>query len=144
MQVLVSKPTDPLDRACVIEHGLAGRRVIGSPDYPDTDEQVRAELGGAFDRCYHPAGVARQMAAIVASGSRVPLLARITAPTLVVHGTADPLVRIEAGHDTARRIPGARLEIVPGMGHDLPPLLTDRLVDLIAGHTKSVVVERAA
>ena len=136
MQVLMSRPENPLDRECVIEHGLAGRRVIGSPDYPDDDEQVRDELGRAFDRCYHPAGVARQMAAVIASGSRVPLLARIAAPTLVIHGAADPLVDIEAGRDTARRIPGARFEVIAGMGHDLPSALVPRLVDLIVEHTR--------
>ena len=66
----------------------------------------------------------------------VPLLARIAAPTLVIHGAADPLVHIEAGRDTARRIPGARLEVVAGMAHDLPSALVPRLVDLVVEHAR--------
>ena len=135
MAVLMEAPERPDDRECVVEHGLAGRRVIGSPGYPDTDEAVRDELGRAFDRCRHPEGVARQMAAISASGSRVEILKGITVPTLVIHGADDPLVKLEGGRDTARHIPGAALEVIDGMGHDLPVGLVPRLVDLILRHT---------
>jgi pimeloyl-ACP methyl ester carboxylesterase len=71
----------------------------------------------------------RQLAAITVNGDRRAKLAKITAPTLVMHGDADPLVRVEGGRDTAACIPGAELEIIPGMGHDLPPALYDRVVD---------------
>jgi pimeloyl-ACP methyl ester carboxylesterase len=136
MAVLTSQPDRPGERSSVIEHGLAGRRVIGSPGYRDPDDTVRAELGVAFDRCHHPAGVARQLAAVIAAGSRAELLARIRVPTLVIHGTDDPLVQPEGGRDTARRIPQASLELIPGMGHDIPQGLVRRLVDLVAEHTR--------
>ncbi|MEE2673056.1 MAG: alpha/beta fold hydrolase [Myxococcota bacterium] len=135
MAFLMGAPERPDDRECAVEHGLAGRRVIGSPGYPDTDEAVRDELGRAFDRSRDPDGVARQMAAIAASGSRVEILKGITAPTLVIHGADDPLVKVEGGLDTARHIPGAALEVIDGLGHDLPRGLVPRLVDLILRHT---------
>ena len=72
-------------------------------------------------RGYYPAGVTRQLVAIIASGDRRRLLRKIGAPTLVIHGAADPLVPVEAGRDTARHIAGAKLEVIDGMGHDLPP-----------------------
>ena len=134
MAVLMSRPSDPTDRECVIEHGLVGRRVIGSPGHPDDDATIREVLGRAYDRCYYPEGVVRQMAAVRASGSRVALLREITAPTLVIHGSDDPLIPVEGGRDTARRIPGAALEVIEGMGHDLPGALVPRLVALTAEH----------
>ena len=135
MQALTQPPERPDDRECVVEHGLWARRVLGSPDYPDPDEVVRDEFGRAFDRCRNPAGVTRQMAAIAASGSRVELLKQIEVPTLVIHGIEDPLVKVEAGRDTARHVPGAVLEEIAGMGHDLPQGLVPRIVDLILEHT---------
>ena len=127
-------PERPDDRGCVIEHGLAGRRVIGSPGYRDSEHAMRQELGRAFDRCRHPEGVARQLAAVAASGSRVDLLRTITAPSLVIHGSDDPLVPPECGRDTAKHIPGASLEMIEGMGHDLPLGLVPRLLELVLGH----------
>lgn len=136
MRVLTESPERPTDRMCVVEHGLKGRRVIGSPGYVDPDEVVREELGQAFDRCHHPQGVARQMAAVIASGSRVELLQGVHAPTLVIHGTDDPLVRPAAGRHTAEQIPGAQLEEIEGMGHDLPLGLVPKLVGMILDHTR--------
>ena len=137
MRVLMERPERPDDRDCVVEHGLAGRRVIGSPGFVDPDDVVRAELGAAFDRCHHPVGVARQMAAVTASGSRADRLPGITAPTLVIHGLSDPLVHPEGGRDTAKRIPGARLVEIEGMGHDLPSGLMPRLAALVLEHVGS-------
>lgn len=137
MEALTQTAERPDDRECVVEHGLWARRVLGSPGYPDTDEVVRDELGRAFDRCRNPAGVMRQMAAIAASGSRVDLLKQIKVPTLVIHGVDDPLVRVEAGRDTARHVPGAVLEEIGGMGHDLPQGLVPQIVDLILKHTSN-------
>ncbi len=74
-----------------------------------------------FDRSFTPLGTVRQMAAIFAHGNRVPRLGAVTAPTLVIHGLADPLVPVEGGRDTAKSIPGAQLLEIEGMGHDLPP-----------------------
>jgi len=136
MRVLTESPERPEDRDCVVELGLKGRRIVGSPGYVDSDDAVRQELGEAFDRCNHPQGVARQMAAVLASGSRVELLARIEAPTLVIHGADDLLVHPEGGRHTAAQIPGARLEEIEGMGHDLPFGLVPELVDLVLDHAR--------
>ena len=136
MRVLTESPERPEDRDCVVELGLKGRRVVGSPGYVDPDETVRQELGEAFDRCNHPQGVARQMAAVIASGSRVELLRGIQSPTLVIHGTEDPLVHPEGGRHTAEQVAGARLEEIEGMGHDLPYGLVPRLVELVVEHAK--------
>ena len=83
-------------------------------------------------RAWRPDGTARQLAAIVADGDRSALVARIQSPTCVIHGQVDPLVPVGAGHDLAARIPGATLDIVPGMGHDLPVQLLPRFADNIA------------
>jgi pimeloyl-ACP methyl ester carboxylesterase len=136
MRVLTESPERPEDRDCVVELGLKGRRVVGSPGYVDPDEIVRQELGEAFDRCNHPQGVARQMAAVIASGSRVELLRSVEAPTLVIHGTEDPLVHPEGGRHTAEQVAGARLEEIEGMGHDLPHGLVPRLVELVVEHAR--------
>ncbi|WP_372797285.1 alpha/beta fold hydrolase [Litorivivens sp.] len=113
--------------------------LIGSPAYPPNDEALRARLLAGYRRSYCPGGTARQLAAIAACGSRVNELKRIIAPTLVIHGRDDALVPVEGGEDTARHIPGARLEVIDGMGHDLPePLLSD-FVEMIAGHAGAAV-----
>jgi pimeloyl-ACP methyl ester carboxylesterase len=136
MQVLMSAPEDPTDRECVIRHTMKGRRVIGSPGYPQDDTSLRREVAAAYDRCYDPDGIARQMVAVISGGSRATLLAEIKAPTLVIHGADDPLVPVECGRDTAKRIPSARLEIIPGMGHEISPGLTATLGHLIADHAE--------
>jgi pimeloyl-ACP methyl ester carboxylesterase len=130
MDALMARPQDPSDPDFV-KDTVARAKVIGSPDYPwppgALAERARAEAARAFN----PPGVARQMAAVRASGDRRPRLAAITAPTVVLHGEADPLVPVAGGRDTAAGIPGAELVTVPGMGHDLPPALYDIFVDTI-------------
>lgn len=88
-------------------------------------------------RAYDPAGTLRQLLAIIAAPDRRARLKRISAPTLVIHGVDDPLVPLEAGRDTARSIPGARLMAIEGMGHDLPPALWPVLVEAIAAHCRA-------
>jgi pimeloyl-ACP methyl ester carboxylesterase len=109
--------------------------LIGSPAYrPQSQAErqaLRERLRASVQRAYRPAGVARQLVAVVADGDRSPLLARITAPTHIVHGAADPLVPVAAAHDLQARIAGATLEVIEGMGHDLPPALWPRLADAI-------------
>lgn len=95
-------------------------RVIGSPGYPHNEEWLRDVGGRAYDRGHDPAGARRQLAAIRASGDRRPGLAGVRVPTLVLHGAADPLIRPAGGRATAAAVPGARLVVYPGMGHDLP------------------------
>jgi pimeloyl-ACP methyl ester carboxylesterase len=115
----------------------AGTEVVKAFSYPDPAraENAYAELvGRAFDRGYYPVGTVRQLLAIVADGSRVDMLKTIKAPTLVIHGGADPLVPKEGGIDTAKHITGAKLEIIEAMAHDLPPSQIGRMVQLIADH----------
>jgi len=116
-----------------------GTELVRSFSYPDParPENAHAEMTAkAFDRGYYPVGTRRQLLAIIADGSRVERLKKITTPTLVVHGGADPLVPKEGSEDIARHVPGARLEIIDEMAHDLPPSQVGRMVDLIAGHAK--------
>lgn len=114
-----------------------GADLVRSFSFPDParPDNAHAEMAAqAFDRGYYPVGTRRQLLAIIADGSRVERLMRIKVPTLVVHGGADPLVPKEGSEDIARHIPGARLEIIEDMAHDLPPSQVDRMVDLIADH----------
>jgi pimeloyl-ACP methyl ester carboxylesterase len=120
------------DTEAIVNHlvGLLG--VIGSPAFPPDPAQLRARLRAATQRAFRPDGTARQLMAVVADGDRTPLLARIQAPTRVIHGEADPLVPVAAGRDLAARIAGAEADFIPGMGHDLPLQLMPRLADGIA------------
>lgn len=116
--------------------GAMVSKAIGSPGYPADPERLAANLARDFARSFHPTGAARQMAAIVADGDRRARLANVKAPTLVIHGADDPLVPVTGGEDTAAAIPGAELLVIPGMGHDLPLALVDRIADGIAGVAK--------
>lgn len=128
------KPAPP-ERAAYVDHFVAGARVFGSPGFPTPEAELR-ELGGrCFDRAFDPAGVARQLAAVQAAGDRREALRKLSTPTLVIHGRDDPLLPMECGVDTAENIPGAALELIDGMGHDVPEPLFERLVALISEHT---------
>jgi pimeloyl-ACP methyl ester carboxylesterase len=131
----MSRPEDPGDRESVIRHSVWVLKVIGSPGYPPGDDYLRAVAERAYDRCYCPEGITRQMLAILTGGVRTELLRHIRVPTLVIHGVDDPLIPLEAGVDTANRIPGAALRLIPGMGHDIAPALIPTLVESIAEHT---------
>ena len=137
MAVLANRPMsgDPED---MIAYSVRAARVIGSPGYPATEERLQRRVRSDFERGWYPQGVARQMAAIVADGDRRAMLKTITAPTLVIHGEADPLVPLAGGKDTEANIPGARLLTIPGMGHDLPLALVDTLADAVAGHAREL------
>src|SRR3954469_7747211 len=129
MSVLLGKV--PTDREAYLERIVKLFTMIGSPGFPPDEEELRKRAGMAYDRGINPAGSARQLAAIIASGDRPPMLAKITAPTLVIHGDGDKLVAPSGGKATARAIPGARLLVVEGMGHDLPRAVWPRIVDAI-------------
>jgi pimeloyl-ACP methyl ester carboxylesterase len=133
-RALLSRPGNPGDAESVIDHLVGVFGVIGSPGFPAKPEELRDQLTRSVRRSYHPAGVARQLVAIIASGDRRRLLRNVTAPTLVIHGADDPLVPVEAGRDTARHIAGAKLTVIEGMGHDLPAALLPMLVAAIAAH----------
>ncbi|MCW5890862.1 MAG: alpha/beta fold hydrolase [bacterium] len=132
--VLMSPP--PPDREGAIASAVTAFRTIGSPGYPIEEDFLRARAAAAYDRGFHPLGIGRQLAAILSSGSRRAGLAGVRVPTLVIHGRQDPLVPLACGEDTAGAVPGARLEVIDGMGHDLPPALWPRLVELISEHTR--------
>jgi pimeloyl-ACP methyl ester carboxylesterase len=129
--ILLSKR--PSDRNAFIERGVNTFRVIGSPGYEFDEQHVREVCGRSFDRGQSAAGVARQLHAVTASGDRTADLERLDLPVTVVHGNRDPLVRPAGGRATAAAIPGARLKIIDGMGHDLPRDLYPTFAEEIAG-----------
>ena len=113
----------PRGREAYVERLVKTFKLIGSPAYPMDEPQFREMAGRMYERSHNPRGVLRQMHAISASGDRTAALRKLRLPTTVIHGTRDPLVRPSGGRATARAIPGARLRIVEGMGHDLPRAL---------------------
>src|SRR4051812_33070136 len=127
---LLRKPAT--DREIQISRVMKLFKVVGSPGFERDEAELREMLELSFERGSDPAGMARQLGAIVASGDRTAAVRRISAPTLVIHGTKDKMVRLSGGRATARAIPGARLMLVPGMGHDLPrgawPQILDGIV----------------
>jgi pimeloyl-ACP methyl ester carboxylesterase len=115
----------------VIHQMLRAVRVIGSPGYPADEGEVAAVAGLAYDRCYDPIGVARQAIATVASGDRTEGLRQLAVPTLVIHGLDDRMCDVSGGRATAGAIPGAKLVLIEGMGHNLPPGLRVQLAERI-------------
>jgi pimeloyl-ACP methyl ester carboxylesterase len=130
LAVLLRRP--PGHREGYIEHVVKAFEQIGSPGFERSEEDFRAMLGRAYDRGINPAGTARQLAAILASGDRSPMLRTIKVPALVIHGTQDKLVHASGGRATARAIPGARLMMIEGMGHDMPRGAWPRIIEGIA------------
>jgi pimeloyl-ACP methyl ester carboxylesterase len=121
------------DRESYVANQIAGLRVFGSPAYAD-EARWRAAAEQSYDRSFTPDGTRRQFMAVGASGSRADGLRSVTTPTLVIHGSADTLIDPIGGRRTAELVPGARFELIDGMGHDYPPQLWERWVDLVAGH----------
>jgi pimeloyl-ACP methyl ester carboxylesterase len=132
------------DRATYIAQTAALFDIIGSPGFEREDDALRELLGAMYDRGHDPGSVTRQLAAILASGNRTAELRRITAPTLVIHGTADKLVAPSGGRATARAIPGARLLMIQGMGHDLPRGAWPQLIGAIVENTGRAATPSAA
>ncbi len=132
MAVLLAKA--PRGREEAIERAVRTFRVIGSPGFPFEEERVRQISGRSYDRGHSAAGVLRQLHAIASSGDRTQALRRIIAPALVIHGNRDPLIRPAGGRATARAIPGARLKMIDGMGHDLPRQLWPLFVNEVAAN----------
>ena len=123
---MIARPKRPGDPASVVEHYVGLFRLIGSPAYPADKDELRERFRASIARAYRPAGTARQMVAIAADGDRSRLLGEIRVPTHVIHGAADALVPVAAGQHVAARIGGATLDVVGGMGHDLPHPLWPR------------------
>ena len=122
----------------LIDFNAAASKVFTGKGRPTPDEMIWERNSAAITRCYYPEGTSRQYAAIVASGDRGELCSGIIIPFLVVHGVDDPLVLKEAGIDTAEKVPGAKLHLVEGMGHDLPPSCLEEVTGVIIEHMKSV------
>ena len=140
--IFLRKPVS--DQAAAIDSVIATFKLIGSPDFPFDEDELRAVAERSYARGYDPSGTGRQLAAIIAAGDRTAEVAKITAPTLVVHGTRDVMVTPSGGKATARAIKGARLVLIDGMGHDLPRDLWDRITGLIEGNIARAATQRAA
>lgn len=128
--------TPPQDRDAYLEHHCKVLRTLRGPHFGEDVITDRERAIRNFERGLSPAGVARQLAAIFASGNRTLALTRVKTPTLVIHGDADPLIRVAGGRATAAAITGSKLEIMPGMGHTLPRPLWPRITDAIAAHCR--------
>jgi pimeloyl-ACP methyl ester carboxylesterase len=124
----------PAERNAYIEHMLASQNVLSGSGFPHDPEATRKLAGRLFDRAFYPAGVARQVAAILSSGSRKDALAAVRAPTLVIHGLEDPLVPVEGGLDTHDAIAGSELLLINGLGHNLPRGVWPTVLDAIQKH----------
>lgn len=119
------------DLESIVADNLARYETLASPAYPTDRERLRRLFADEYERNFDPRGVARQLAALIASGDRRPLLRSIKAPTVVVHGAADQLIPAACGEDVARHIAGAELRLIAGMGHDFPVALSAVLADAI-------------
>jgi pimeloyl-ACP methyl ester carboxylesterase len=130
---LLSPPAS--DRQEAIDRTVSIFRIIGSPGFDLDEAELREQAGLSYDRADDPLGVARQLLAIIASGDRTERLRSISVPTLVIHGAGDPLVDVSGGRATAAAVPGAELDVIEGMGHDLPralwPEITERIAALV-------------
>jgi pimeloyl-ACP methyl ester carboxylesterase len=138
LQVMLSRPKDHAE-ATLVAHYVRLFQAIGSPAWPEPPELLRERILASVRRGgYHPAGTARQLAAVAADTGRAKELDAIRVPTLVLHGAADPLLPVACAQDSARRIPGARLVTIAGMGHDLPAAAVERLLPPLLDHLRLV------
>jgi pimeloyl-ACP methyl ester carboxylesterase len=135
---LLRPPAGNRDEA--IEASLVGSRVLSSPGFPFDLDLMTRRAGAAYDRSYRPDGTGRQLAAILASPDRTEGLGRVKLPFLVIHGEDDPLVSVSGGKATAAAVPGSRLILIPGMGHDLPDAAWDQIIGAIVANTALAAV----
>ncbi len=134
LRAILTGPPPGSPRDVIIDNAVRVSAIIGSPRYRSTEEQVRADAAEGFDRSYYPSGVARHFDAILNSGSLVHYNRRTVAPTVVIHGRADKLMRPFGARAVARTISGARLVLIDGMAHDLPPQLWDRVIGVLGSN----------
>jgi pimeloyl-ACP methyl ester carboxylesterase len=126
----------PAEREAYIEHMLGVYKALAGPGFIFDEEWTRKITAESYDRCFYPQGKVRHTVAVLTHGNRVPALASVNVPALVVHGISDPLFLVDAGTDTAKAIPGAQLMLIEGMGHDLPHGgAWPQIVEAIAAHT---------
>ena len=136
LKAILQKPKGS-SREAIIENAISVSKTIGSPGYPKPGETVRAEAIEGYERSYYPAGIGRHFAAILGTGSLLGYDRQIEAPTVVIHGKADKLMRPSGGRAVVRAIRGARLVLFDGMGHELP----EQLWDDIIGELKTTFAE---
>jgi pimeloyl-ACP methyl ester carboxylesterase len=129
----------PSERQAYIEHNINVFRTVAGLGYPLNEQIMRPLIERCYDRCYHPQGMARHSTAIIMAGSRTQDLKAVTVPTLVIHGSDDPLLPVEQGRATAEAVPGSELLIIEGMGHDLPAEVWPLLVGTIVQHTQKAL-----
>ncbi|MFX1456332.1 MAG: alpha/beta fold hydrolase [Promethearchaeota archaeon] len=121
----------PADREGFVEYYVKLRSLLNGPEFPYDEVKNRDYAGRAYDRCYYPPGITRQSLAMMVSGNRKPKLSSIQAPTLVIHGTDDPVISVEGGKDVHEAIQGSKLLLIEGMGHSLPPEVWDEISNAI-------------
>jgi pimeloyl-ACP methyl ester carboxylesterase len=132
MGALMAPAPDPSDLEAYLAHAVNSANALGSPSYPEDEVVLKSNLTAFVQRSYDPAGVRRQIAAVLAGSDRRDRLGRVKSPALIIHGADDPLGPVEAGRDTAAAIPAAELKIIAGMGHNLPRALYDVVADAVA------------
>ena len=128
LMCLIKGPSPDAPKEDVIKNSMRVSRVIGSPGYPRSEERLRNDATEAYDRAYYPQGIGRHFDAALSSGSLRRYDLKITAPTVVIHGREDILMRPSGGKAIASAIPGARLVMFDGMAHDLPEALFDDII----------------
>ena len=136
LRLSLIKPFPRNDPEARIRRTMDILRRIGSTTYPRDEAELREQVTRELSRCDYPPGYLRQLAAIVGSPSRLSLLGQIKTPTLIVHGQDDPLVPVASAYDLHQRIPGAELEVLAGMGHELPKALLPRVIGRILAHLR--------
>jgi len=137
MAVLTSPAPDPRqDEEAYLDQAVAGAQALSGPGFAFDAEAQRTQARAEWRRAFDPAGFLRQLGAVAVEGDRRAELGRITVPSLAVHGSADPLVPLAAGQDTAAHIPGAEMMVIDGMGHDLPAAVFDRVAAAIAANAR--------
>jgi pimeloyl-ACP methyl ester carboxylesterase len=125
---LIKGPAPDSPREVIVENSVRVSKIIGSPGYPTPEHTLRAEAIEGYERAHYPQGIARHFGAVLGSGSLKRYDRQITAPTVVIHGRADKLMRPAGGRAIAAAIPGARLVLFDGMAHDLPEALWDDII----------------
>jgi pimeloyl-ACP methyl ester carboxylesterase len=128
--VLLAQPVPP-GRDAAIEHAIMLSRTLAGGGFAFDEARSRRLVELSYDRDTDPTGTLRQLAAIMTAPSRKDALRSVTVPALVIHGDADPLVPVAAGFDTAEAIPGARIMVIEGMGHELPEPVWPRVIDAL-------------
>jgi pimeloyl-ACP methyl ester carboxylesterase len=137
MEFLLTPP--PEERDAFIECHMKLFNTISGPGFPYDQEWLRKSVANSYERSFCPQGAARQFVSMMAQKNRKPALESLSTPTLVIHGSDDPLIRVECGKSTAAAIPGAKLMIIEGMGHDLPHGgAWPQIIDAIVEHTHKV------